>query len=176
MIQKLKWGFAALALITSIAACTTDDSPSSVVGWKPIYEDDAHARPIKFAEPRATQKGGKIYVMGTTLYQVESGKGIHVLSFNNPSNPQKLAFIEVPGAQEISIKGSYLYTNNYNDLVVLDIAELTDVKVIKRMKDLFTFTTMDTPPLPGYFECVDPSKGRVVDWEQTTIYSPKCKL
>jgi hypothetical protein len=117
-----------------------------------------------------------IYVMGTTLYQVESGKGIHVLSFNNPSNPQKLAFIEVPGAQEISIKGSYLYTNNYNDLVVLDIAELTDVKVIKRMKDLFTFTTMDTPPLPGYFECVDPSKGRVVDWEQTTIYSPKCKL
>lgn len=174
-LLKVKLGLCAMLVMLAFSACTPDDTPKEIEGWKPVYESEVSDAQIKSEEPRAIQKGGKIYVLGNTLYQVEEGKGIHVLNFSDPANPQRIAFITLGGAHEISIKGQYLYSNNYDDLVIIDIADIANVKLEKRMKDLFRFTNSEVPPERGYFECVDPNKGKVVDWEQTTIYSPKCK-
>lgn len=164
-----------LSMMILFGACDSDDAPKEVQGWVPVYESELSDAEIKSMDPRTIANGGKIYVMNTRLYQVEDGAGIHIVDLTEPATPRKIAFITIEGAHEISIKGQYLYSNNYDDLVVIDISDINDVRLVKRMKNMFQFTNSSLPPERGYFECVDPAKGTVIDWKKTTIYSPKCK-
>jgi len=166
---------AVLSAMALFGACDSDNAPKEVQGWAPVYESELSDTEIKSGEPRTIVNGGKIYTLSSRLYQVENGAGIHVIDLSDPANPRKIAFITIDGAHEISIKGRYLYSNNYNDLVVVDISDIDDARLVKRMKNMFRFTDNALPPERGYFECVDPDKGTVVDWKKTTIYSPKCK-
>ncbi|MBN9483181.1 MAG: hypothetical protein BGO70_00815 [Bacteroidetes bacterium 43-93] len=148
--------------------------PAEVDGWAPVYNKDSSAAIIKSSDPRTIDKGGKIYIKGDTLYQVEVGKGIHVIDVKQPANPQKLAFINVLGAQEMAIKDNVMYTNNLNDLVVLDISNVKDIKLLDRISSVFHMVDQNFPPGTGYYECVDRSKGTVVGWEQKTLNYPQC--
>lgn len=148
--------------------------PEEADGWAPVYKESGTSTVIKSMGPQTIEKGGKIYILGNTLYQVETGKGIHVIDISNPSSPQKQAFISVTGAQEVSIKGNYLYTNNINDLVVLNISNIQDVKLEDRISNVFHLVDPNLPPGSGYYECVDPEKGEVVGWEQKLIKKPRC--
>lgn len=173
----------AVPLVCLLASCDPfgnnnriqEPAPAQADGWKPVYAKQNEANKIEGQEAREIEKGGKIYVKGHMLYQVEVGRGIHVIDIQNASSPQKVKFIQVTGATEVSIKDNYLYTNNVNDLVVLNIADINNVRVENRMADVFHLVDPALPPTAGYFECVDASKGVVVGWEPTTIQNPVCR-
>lgn len=148
--------------------------PKSVEGYAPIYGNVDDVATIKSSGPAPIVNEGKIYVKGTLLYQVETGKGIHVIDISAPANPQKTHFIEVAGAQEMAIKNNNLYTNNLNDLVVIDITNLSDVKLVDRVNGVFHLFDPKTPPGTGWYECVDASKGDVIGWELKTLSYPEC--
>jgi hypothetical protein len=159
-----------------LASCKNKGgSPDEIIGYAPIYQTDSEVEAIKSTDPQPIVLGGKIYTKGHYLYQVENGKGIHVLNIQNASNPVKVSFIQIPGAQELSIKGTMLYANNYNDLVVVNIENNMDVKLVNRVPEVFHIINTTTPPENGYFECIDPARGPVVGWEKKMLYSPKCK-
>lgn len=170
-------------LAISLAACyprervepQPEPIPAEIDGWAPVYSKDADLTVIKSMPPQNIVKGGKIYIKGDTLYQVESGKGIHVILIKQPANPQKVAFISVTGAQELAVKNATLYTNNLNDLVVLDITRVDSVKLADRISNVFKMVDGTRPPGTGYYECVDKSKGTVVGWEQKLLKYPKCR-
>lgn len=149
--------------------------PAEVEGWAPVYAEDNTVNEIKSVDAKDIDKGGKIYVKGTTLYQVEVGKGIHVIDITDANNPQKVKFIQVTGAQEMAIMNDNLYTNNINDLVVLNISDINNVQVANRVSGVFHLVDPTLPPMSGYFECVDASKGTVIGWEPKTLYSPICR-
>lgn len=158
------------------SACTVDPPPpKETEGYVPVYAEKAKPSSISFQQPRAIENAGKIYVKDQLLYQVENGKGIHVISIVDPAKPQRKGFIPIAGAQEISILSNSLYTNTYNDLLVLDISAAENITVTKLIENAFTLTSSAAPPESGYFECVDPAKGVVVGWTKKKIYSPKCK-
>ncbi|MCC6288971.1 MAG: hypothetical protein IT249_13895 [Chitinophagaceae bacterium] len=160
-----------------ISACRIDSPPpAETEGYVPVYGEKAKPSSISLTQPRAIENAGKIYVKGKLLYQVENGKGIHVISIEDPSRPVRKGFIPIAGAQEISILNNSLYTNTYNDLLVLDISAPENISVTKYMENAFTLISTEVPPESGYFECVDPSKGIVVGWTKKKIYSPKCKF
>lgn len=165
-----------LFLAGFLFACKDNGVPEKVDGWKPVYKTDVQNAPIESIAARGIENGGKIYIKGSMLYQVEKNKGVHVIDVSNPSQPQKIAFLTISGASEISILNNYLYSNNYNDMIVVDIANIHDIKLVKRIANVFSFTGAKTPPQSGYFECVDDNKGVVVDWQYTTLTKPKCKL
>lgn len=165
--------FAAAVLL--LAACKGNNSPDEIIGYAPIYQQDSKIGLIRSVEPQPILAGGKIYTKDHYLYQVEANKGIHVLDIQDPAHPVKLAFIEIAGAQELSIRGNMLYANNYNDLVVINIENVQDAKLVKRVPEVFHVINTTTPPEQGYFECVDPAKGPVVGWEKKMLYAPKCK-
>ncbi len=150
-------------------------APAEVQGWAPIYNKDSTAAQIKSLDPRSIEQEGKIYVKGDTMYQVEVGKGIHVIDIKQPANPQKIAFINVLGAQEMAVKNNVMYANNLNDLVVLDISNAKDVKVLDRISNVFHMVDPNAPAGTGYYECADASKGTVVGWEQKTLKYPQCR-
>ena len=120
---------------------------------------------------------GKIYVKGNLIFQNEIGEGIHIINNSIPANAQRTGFIKIKGSQEISIKGDYLYSNNYADLVVVNISNLTAVTEVSRIRNAFSDNNSQlVPPVRGnYFECVDNSKGTVIGWVRDSIDNPKCK-
>ncbi len=151
------------------------ESPAEIDGWAPVYAKDGNAAVISSENPRQIVKSGKIYVKGNMLYQVEVGSGIHVIDITDRNNPRKVKFINVVGAQEMAIMNDLLYTNNVNDLVVVDILDINNVKLIDRVEGMFHMVDPTLPPSSGYFECIDPKQGVVVGWEQKVLYNPVCR-
>ena len=122
-----------------------------------------------------------MYTVGNYLFQVEQDSGIHVINYANPSSPQKLGFIKSFLCKELAVKNGFIYTNNFSDLVVIDINNISSVKEVSRTVDVFPDLGQQYPPKGGvnefnrvYFECPDPKKGTVVAWKKETIHNPKC--
>lgn len=162
--------------LTYICGCAIEPPPpKETEGYVPVYAEKAKPSSISLQQPIAIENAGKIYVKDNVLYQVENGKGIHVISIADPAKPVRKGFIPIAGAQEISILDHYLYTNTFNDLLVIDISAPENLTVTKTIENAFTLTSSIIPPESGYFECVDPSKGVVVGWTKKKIFSPKCK-
>lgn len=181
-ILSARW--AVLPLLLLLTACDPyrtnprpqpEPSPKEVEGYAPVYATAEDAAKITATDVRPIEKGGKIYVKGNMLYQVEVGKGIHVINISDGANPQKVKFIHVTGAQEMSIMDNYLYTNHMNDLVVLNIADINNVQLVDRVSGMFHLVDPSLPPASGWFECIDASKGVVVGWELKTLYKPVCR-
>lgn len=182
-MHLITWLFAPMVLLA--ASCdpfggtnngnVNEPSPAETEGYAPVYATTEIAGTIASVDARPIEKGGKIYAKGSMLYQVETGKGIHVINITDGNNPQKVKFIQVTGAQEISIMNNNLYTNNINDLVVLDIADINNVQVLNRVSGVFHLVDPALPPAAGWFECVDASKGMVVGWELKTLHNPVCR-
>ena len=72
-----------------------EPSPAEVEGWVPVYASAEDVGTIASKDAKPIDNGGKIYVKGNTLYQVEVGKGIHVIDIQNPNNPHTIKFIQV---------------------------------------------------------------------------------
>lgn len=148
----------------------------SVLAWVPIYAKPSELQAIAVTGAQPTVKAGKIYAYGNYIFQNDQNKGIHIIDNSIPSQAKKLAFINIPFSTELAIKGRYLYTNSVSDLLVFDLADLQAPKLLKRVKDAFPVVLQDHPPFSYvYFECPDPSKGIVVDWQEKMIPVPNCR-
>lgn len=144
--------------------------------WIPRYADKDDSKVIELLPPQESKFSGKIYVYNDYIFQIEENRGIHVYLFEDIL-PEKIGFIKVIGAQEISIRAYVLYTNNMNDLVAIDISDIENIKEIERLPDMFHIATQDLPPVrAGYYECVDPSKGYIVSWDLVKDTLGNCKL
>jgi len=165
------------------SACDPDRSgntPSRTEGYVPVYSKDISTVKQVISEPaRATVNGGKIYTVGSLLFQVEKDSGIHIISYVDPQNPQKLGFIRSFLCKEVAVKNGFVYTNNMSDLVVIDISNPANVQVVKRVEGVFPDLSLQYPPKENqfemiYFECPDASKGVITEWKRQTIKNPKC--
>lgn len=145
-----------------------------VWGYKPVYGDEPAAKGILYSSsPRPVTNPGNIYAFRNYFFQVESGYGIHVFDNTNPASASRIGFITVKGCSELSVRNDKLYTNSYDDLVVLDFSDLNNVKEFSRLKSVFTEYRYNSPiaqpPVSGYYEC--PSWGLfVVEWVQDSVY------
>jgi len=160
---------------------TGDPLMQKVWGWKPVYALDTSYRVVAFKEAQPVVTPGKIYVKDNYIFQCEVGKGIHVIDNTNPKTAHRIGFIEVKGCEEISIKGDYLYTNNYFDLVTIDLHSPQQVKIVNRIPYVFyasatgQFHTWQEPTDTGWFDCSHYyTDSTIVSWKQDSIY-PYCR-
>ncbi len=145
--------------------------------YKPIYVSKEVAKTVAFESPREVETQGKIYIKDHWIFIGDVNLGVHVIDNSNPEIPQKIGFIKIYGNHDISIKGNILYADNFEDLVAIDISNMQQPTVTKRIADVYNLTANNYPlnvPYGTYFECVDPSKGYVVDWEEADVDNPKC--
>ena len=168
---------ASLVAMLLLGAC--DSQPESekdafFEGYRPVYLSHEALQRVVSTTPRELKDAGKIYALGEYVFVNEINRGIHVINNQNPSSPQNVAFIQVPGNVDIAVKGDVLYADNGPDLVALDIRNPTDVKVLKRIPNVFP-NQMYPPQTNVRFECVDNSRGVVIGWEKATLTNPKCR-
>jgi hypothetical protein len=145
----------------------------TVKGYKPIYLGGTR---IGNLTPQAYKAPGKILQNGNFTFQVDNGYGIHIIDCTTPVNAHKVGFISVPGITDVHMKNNVLFANLSTDLVAIEINQIGEAKEINRIKNIFQPPYYKTPPHEHvYFECVDDSKGEIVEWQLTDIENPKCK-
>ena len=93
-------------------------------------------------QARDIEKAGKIYVYGNILLINEKNKGVHVIDNRIKENPVNKYFIEIPGNIDLAVKDGYLYADSFTDLVVLDIKDIDNIKVVHRKEDIFPYDPM----------------------------------
>jgi len=166
-----------LMLTVLLFACDPQwRNDSRFMAYAPIYVSKEEANLIGAEAAKPTVLPGKIYAYGNYLFQVEQNHGIHIIDNSNPQQAHKISFLNVPAASELAVKSGFLYTNNLDDLVVFDISDVNSPRLVNRVENAFPQISQEYPPLNGaYFECVDPSKGIVVGWEEKLIENPKCR-
>lgn len=171
-----------LLILFSITSCWTRTSRPRIIdpyvhvwGNKPVYAARTEAKTISYLDSALPVIiPGNIYVKGNFIYQLEIGKGIHVIDKTNPAQAERIGFITVNGSSQISIKDNYLYTNNYDDLVVIDISNSGSVSIIKRVAGAFPEGVSNyfyiEPIESGYYECPR-YDSVVVSWVKDSIWT-----
>ena len=166
---------AAVTVAATVFVVTGCTDYEQVPVFSPIYLSYAELRtPIMAVDPVDIGTTGKIYVKDSYIYVNELYDGIHVIDNTDPSSPQKIAFIPIPGNVDMAIKGTTLYADSYVDLVAVDVADPSNAVEVARIEDAFPYMT-PSPWIAEDFvagsrvETPDESIGVVVGWEQTRI-------
>ena len=168
-----------LVSLISLSSCWTKIKPSPptnyqrVWGNKPIYGSFTQAKQITYSSTAfPVMVPGNIYAKGDLIYQLEVGKGIHVIDNSVPAQAHRVGFITVNGSSQISIKGNFLYTNSYDDLVVVDISNSNTVREVKRIIGAFpegrSQYFYNQPAESGYFEC-PVYDSAVIGWRKDSV-------
>ena len=166
-----------VAGILFLQGCLEGETPEELVvqGMQPIYYSGDDINAISALPPQPITRLGKIYHKEPYIFMNDLQKGIHVVDNTDPTNPVKVGFWEIPGNKDISIKGDFLYVDNFQDLVCIDISDMQNIQEVSRVKNLYTQGEGNYPEnYSGYFECVDDSKGKVLGWSMTELKNPKC--
>ncbi len=150
-----------------------DKRTGKVWGYKPLYATEADAKKVAYtAGAKPVVSSGNIYAFRNYIFQVEPGAGIHVIDNHIPSAASRIGFITVHGCFQMSIKGDKLYTNSYDDLVVLDFSDLNNIKEVSRLKGVFSEYRYESPiaqpPAIGYYQC-PAYDSLVVGWVQDSV-------
>lgn len=162
--------FIVLAFIFSFSGCgDTSYEEITYMANVPVYMSLEDLRTsVKITGPKELKHPGKIYFKANYLYINELYRGIHIIDNTNPSSPQKVAFIYIPGNVDIAMKGNILYADSYIDLIAIDISDLSNITVTKRVNAVFEYSY---PPAYNEFVIaeIDNSKGVVIGWEVKSI-------
>ncbi len=124
-----------LLLLTLICllfnSCFKDTTTKRYVYFKPVYKtkDEVRAN-MKSGPAQEIESPGKIYVKGNYIFLNEMDKGVHIIDYSNPANPKNIAFIAIPGNEDIAVQGDYLFADDYTDLVTFDISNPLDAKLV----------------------------------------------
>lgn len=153
-------------LMFLFSSCTKDKCEQTVTykKYEPVYMSYEELRSSVKTEPaKALNKPGKIYLKGNYIFVNEVEKGIHIIDNSNPSSPQNISFIHIPGNMDMAVLGNTLYADSYIDLLALDISNPRNVTVSKRVENALP----DQIFTNGYY--ADPNKGVVTAWEEKMV-------
>ena len=142
------------------------------------YEDDPYCKKYTFMsfqklresvtieKPREIKIAGKIYTYKTLLLINEPNIGIHIIDNRDKINPIPKAFIKLYGNVDIAVKDDFLYADSYMDLVVLNIQDLENIKIVKRVNDTFAYDEYQIMNSEDQYRCDFNTSNRVIIGEK----------
>ncbi|HTQ64964.1 MAG TPA: hypothetical protein VMI12_09205 [Puia sp.] len=157
-------------LILLSAGCVKDRVTHTYTINIPVLKTMTEIRSTIKSGPAASFENiGKMYIQGNYIFLNEKDKGIHIIDNSVPSKPRNIAFINIPGNEDMAIKGSVLYADVYCDLVAFDISNPQNVIAKKFLTNIF-------PDRSGYNSSTNPDSILIItDWisKDTTVnYDP----
>ena len=160
--------FSALLILSvmALSSCKKDKCVQTVTYKKyvPIYMSYADMRDsVKSGPAQPLKNPGKIYIKGNYIFVNEQNAGIHIIDNSNPSSPQNIAFINIPGNMDLAATGNTLYADCYVDLLCIDISNPASIKVMNTVQNALPYPTYTN----GYN--ADPTLGVVKEWQQKTV-------
>ncbi len=126
-------------LISILAGCVKDTGMKKTRIFTPVFKTAENVRAaIKSDKAEDIVHPGKIYVLGNYIFMNEIGRGVHIIDNANPASPVNKAFINIPGNEDIAVKGNTLYADCFTDLMVIDISDPSNVLLKNYVPGLFS--------------------------------------
>ncbi len=133
--------FITLILFATLFQSCIEDSCTDKITltiYEPIYEDIATVRNnVKIGEASTIGATGALYYYEDYLLINEPGIGIHIYDNRDKTNPINLSTIEAQGSASLAIRNNRLYFDNFMDLYVFDVSDMSNPKFVHRMDDVF---------------------------------------
>ncbi|MGV3641961.1 MAG: LVIVD repeat-containing protein, partial [Adhaeribacter sp.] len=128
-----------LLVLASLAGCTDEcETTITYTVQEPIQMSrSAMVASVASLPGRPLASTGKIYSKDHLVFINEPFKGIHVIDNSQPAAPKTLAFINIPGNVDMSIRDNTLYADAGPDLLALDISDPMQVSVKKHVYNIF---------------------------------------
>lgn len=121
-------------------SCTNDDSSDEyaeyLVARPMVMSKTEFAAGVDIIAPRPINESGKVYAYKDYIFINDKYKGVHVINNSNPSQPVKVAFIQIPGNVDVSVKDNYLFADSLTDLVVIDISDINNIEQVNRLENV----------------------------------------
>jgi len=155
-------------LIALLFGSSRDDFYNPSEYFPVLIERDNLEVSIKLRDVQEIINPGKIYYKDQIIYLNEKYKGIHIIDNHNPSDPQNIGFINIPGCIDIAIKNNSLLADNATDLVAINIANPGQLSVTERIQNVFPESTPpDLDYIPYMFTVANrPRNTVIVGWEK----------
>lgn len=123
---------------------------------------------VDVVAPAPIKESGKIYAYRDYIFVNDKYRGVHVIDNSDPSAPKKISFIKIAGNVDISIKDGYLYADSLMDLVVLDISDITHIKIVTRLDNVLRDNVV-WPAADFYeYDGLDYDSEVLLGWETVT--------
>ena len=139
--------------------------------YEPLYMSwEDYKSSFKNFEEQEFQNPGKIYTYKGNKFVHEEDHGVHVYKVEDPSNPEYLTFLKIPGNSDIAIRGDYLYANSFSNLIAFDVTDLENAKVEHIEVNAF---------LPTYrygHKVFDSELGYAAQWRRDEVLEFECGL
>ncbi len=153
-----------LVLLGTLSRCTDQvEATMRYTKVTPVYETTETLRQAVSVMPaRAIEGTGKIYAHDGYLFLNQPSEGIHIIDNTDPANPRPVSFINIPGNFDLAAQDNVLYADSYIDLLALDISDPQNVRVAKRVENVF-------PRYNSYGFYPDDELGIVTSWIEEEI-------
>lgn len=115
-----------VSAVLSLQACVHwggDDDVAYVYEsqYEPITQTRvAFEEEIELQTLRPISQAGKVYVKEQYILINESKEGFHIYNNINPETPEAIAYLKVPGATDLAIRGNTIFVHHFVDLVAID--------------------------------------------------------
>ncbi len=155
-----------IASITGMTGCKKDKCNQTVTyaTYAPVYMSYADMRNgVKTGAAQPLKTPGKIYLKGNYIFVNEIGQGIHVIDNTNPSSPQNIAFITIPGNIDLATNGNTLFADSYIDLLSFNISNINNITLANRVQGALPYNCSSN----GYL--ADSTQGVVTSWQQKMV-------
>ncbi len=133
--------------LTIFYSCDNDDTDYEFVNvaTAEVMSKSEFRKSVDIVAPQTIQVPGKIYAYNDFIFVNDVNKGVHIINNTNPENPKAIAYIKIPGNEDISVKDNYLYADSATDLLVFDISNIDTISLVERLEDVFTVYNYHTP-------------------------------
>ena len=129
---------AVMLIAASLQSCVKDTVTEKYTFFRPVYKTkEAVMNNIKSSPSQAIQQTGKIYIKGNYIFLNDVNRGVHIIDYTNPSQPNKIAFVEIPGNIDMAVRGNILYVDCFTSLIALDISNPLNVEKTKVINAVF---------------------------------------
>lgn len=91
---------------------------------------------VRMDKPVPNLQYSKLYRKGNELYAIVKHEGVQVIDNSEPQSPTSIAFVHLPGVDDVVVDGDHFLANQYADLVIFS---RTQQKEVGRVKDLYKF-------------------------------------
>lgn len=141
--MSLRTSTTSLAIFSCLllfSGCLKDqcERTQEFVRYDPVYLTEDGMRVNVVAKgPQELEDPGNLYYYNGYLLINERLKGVHVIDNSDPSNPQPVAFYEIPGNRDIAVRNNTLYADMFIDLVALNISDIMNPVLECRVENVF---------------------------------------
>lgn len=122
---------------------------------------------VEVQSARPMVDAGKIYAYANYIFISDKDKGVHIVDNSNPAAPKAVSYLKIPGNEDISIKDNYLYADSATDLVIFDVSNISGIRLVERLEDVFSVYDYQIPNGAEYADLnnFDFENNIVVGWK-----------